>query len=119
MFAKHKQRVPAGPASGLSFDELINKKRNLDLEIASRQDAEVEQLKDKVTTVCDALGITVVELFGIKSEGPVKRRKPAAKVKYRDPDYPDNTWTGKGKPPKWLQEKLDQGAAKDQFLLKQ
>jgi len=103
----------------LSFDQLIERKRNLDLAIAGRQDAEVENLKTKVLAVTDALGITVAELFGIKAETVTRRRKAAPKAKYRDPDHPENTWTGKGKPPKWLQEKLDQGASKERFLVQQ
>ena len=110
MFAKPKK----DPAV-LGFDELIELKRNLDLEIAGRQSAEIENLKTKVSTVTDALGISIAELFGIKDEAAPRRRKPVARIKYRDPAHPENTWTGKGKPPKWLQEKLDQGANKEQF----
>lgn len=101
----------------LSFDELIGLKRDVDLEIAGRQIAEIENLKSKVTTVTDALGITVAELFGIKGEVEPRRRKPALRIKYRDPEYPDHTWADKGKPPKWLQDKLDQGARKEQFQI--
>lgn len=99
----------------LSFDELIGLKRDVDLEIAGRQTAEIENLKSKVTTVTDALGITVAELFGIKGEAAPRKRKPAPRIRYRDPERPENTWTGKGAPPKWLQDKLDQGASKEQF----
>ena len=101
----------------LAFDALLNKKRNLDLEILGRHDKEIEALKLKVTTVANALGITVEELLGIKSDAEPRRRKRAARAKYRDPENAENTWIGKGKPPKWLQEKLYQGASKDEFLI--
>lgn len=110
MFAKPKKEPVL-----MGFDELIELKRNLDLEIAGRQTAEIDNLKSKVTTVTDALGITVAELFGIKGEAVPRRRKPAPRIKYRDPERPENTWTGKGTPPKWLQDKLDRGATKEQF----
>lgn len=111
MFRKPKQE-----AKSLPFDELLERKRALDLEIAGRQDNEVEQLRTKVSTVADALGVTVAELCNIKPE-PTDRRpkKKRETVKYRDPDNPDHTWSGRGKHPKWLQEKLEQGAAKEQF----
>jgi len=111
MFKKRKTETQA-----LAFDELLDRKRQLDLEIAARQDTEVETLRSKVATVADALGITVAELFGIRGE-PVERRpkKRRETVKYRDPENADNTWTGKGRAPKWMQEKLDQGATKEQF----
>ena len=112
MFGKSK----VDSTSKLSFDELLIRKNSLDQEIAERQDTEVESLKTKVATVASALGITVAELFGIKTgDHHPRKRKQKVEVKYRDPDEPENTWTGKGRAPKWLQEKLDQGATKEQF----
>ena len=110
-----------GPATNTkpetSFDELLMRKHNLDQEIAERQDTEVEGLKTKVFTVASALGITVAELFGIKTgDQQPRKRKQKLTAKYRDPEQPENTWTGKGRAPKWLQEKLDLGATKDEFL---
>ena len=115
MFKKPKEEAKA-----MAFDELIELKSNLDLEIAGRQDKEVEQLRTKVTTVADALNVTVAELFGIKAE-PTERRpkkKREAAIKYRDPENAQNTWSGRGRPPKWLQEKLEQGATKEKYQVR-
>ena len=70
MFAKPKQ-VP----KQLDFDELLELKRNLDLEILGRHDGAVEALKTKVTTVASALGITIAELF------EPRRQKRSARAK--------------------------------------
>ena len=112
MFGKSKN----GPEQ-LAFEELLDKKRNLDLEILGRHDKEIEALKLKVTIVAEALGVSVAELFGIKGEAEPRRRKRTTRAKYRDPENAENAWTGKGKPPKWLQEKLDKGASKEDFLV--
>lgn len=37
--------------------------------------------------------------------------------KYRDPQNPDNTWTGRGKPPRWLAAAIAAGKSKDAFLI--
>lgn len=37
--------------------------------------------------------------------------------KYRDPSNPDNTWTGRGRTPKWLEERIATGAKLDEFLI--
>ena len=112
MFGKPKKQPDDVP-----FDELLNRKRKIDLAIAERQETEVESLKTKIVAVTDALGITVAELFGIKAEQQPERRQKKRRetVKYRDPADPAHTWSGRGKPPKWLQEKLDQGATKEEF----
>ena len=70
MFGKSKN----GPEQ-LAFEELLDKKRNLDLEILGRHDKEIEALKLKVTIVAEALGVSVAELFGIKGEAEPRRRK--------------------------------------------
>ena len=36
-------------------------------------------------------------------------KRPKGDPLYRDPDNPFNTWTGRGKRPDWLKEKLDAG----------
>jgi DNA-binding protein H-NS len=99
----------------LSFDALLDLKQKIDNEITARQDQEIATLKSKLTTVASALGISLAALVGIKSEVGDKRTRRQTRIKYRDPENADSTWSGKGRPPKWLQEKLDQGATKDQF----
>ena len=42
-------------------------------------------------------------------------KKQSAPIKYIDPDNCKNTWTGRGKKPAWLKEKLDQGFPESQF----
>ncbi len=40
----------------------------------------------------------------------VKRLKGKAVPKYRNPGNPDQTWTGRGRKPKWVNEVLQGGA---------
>jgi len=37
--------------------------------------------------------------------------------KYRNPANPAETWTGRGKPPRWLAAELADGKSKDDFLI--
>lgn len=37
--------------------------------------------------------------------------------KYINPDNPEQTWTGRGRKPNWLLEKLDGGARMDEFSI--
>jgi DNA-binding protein H-NS len=37
--------------------------------------------------------------------------------KYQNPANPDETWTGRGVAPKWMQELIDSGRSKDEFLI--
>lgn len=69
-------------------------------------------------------GYTIEEVLGevaIADKAPKKRRSPLkgtkAAVKYRDPDYKRNTWSGRGSMPRWLAEKVKRGKSATDYLL--
>ena len=50
--------------------------------------------------------------------GPRERRKyPRVYPKYRNPDEPSETWSGRGKQPRWLAEQLRSGKQLDDFRI--
>jgi DNA-binding protein H-NS len=46
-----------------------------------------------------------------------KRPYPAVVPKYKNPNNPAETWSGRGKQPRWLQEQLRSGKKLDRFLI--
>jgi len=47
-----------------------------------------------------------------------RKRKPGKVApKYRDPDNPRNTWSGRGSQPRWLAEKVKRGLHATDFLV--
>jgi DNA-binding protein H-NS len=61
--------------------------------------------------------VTLDELVarGSKSSKTASR-KPVA-PRYRNPENQQETWTGRGKQPRWLAAKLASGANLDDFLI--
>ncbi len=51
---------------------------------------------------------------GAKKTGDARA---AVAPKYRDPADANNTWTGRGKPPRWLAAAIAAGKSKDAFLI--
>lgn len=49
------------------------------------------------------------------ADGKADRRR-RVQPKYRDPENPHNTWSGRGHMAAWLREKLEAGANMDDFL---
>src|SRR5690349_6072236 len=45
-------------------------------------------------------------------------RRRGVSPKYRNPDNPSETWAGRGRKPKWVQDRLDQGTPLDDLLIK-
>ena len=104
----------------LSFDDLLDRKQEIDIEIRSRQGEEVEKLRGRVQALSDALHISNLEFLGVKAiptPGGKKERKKKEFKAYVNPDNPEETYRGAGKRPKWLQDKLDAGAQISDFLL--
>ena len=60
---------------------------------------EIEQLAEKH-------GLTLEEVI---RAGKKPRRRQPPKQKYRNPDKPSETWSGRGKKPAWVEKALEQG----------
>lgn len=86
-------------------------------------------VRKKVTTLARNEGYTIAELFGTGTRSTVaaprkaasgKTRKPLGKVapKYRNPDNSAETWTGRGKQPRWLAAHTSAGRSLDEFVIK-
>lgn len=85
----------------------------------------------KVKALMKKLGVTVADLAdetsapvkgrrGRKpgSASPTKPRKAGSKVAIKYRDDKGNTWTGRGKTPRWLADAEKAGASREQFLIK-
>ncbi len=83
--------------------------------LQARRAAAKEELKIDIIKRLDDNGLTVEDVFGIRKRGALKGSKVA--VKYRDRANPENTWTGRGRQPKWLSAALKKGAKLEAFAL--
>jgi DNA-binding protein H-NS len=72
---------------------------------------EVSQAKEQIATIMRDYGLSIADLGTVTKAKPVKTRAPVP-TKYRD-DATGQTWTGRGRAPKWLE-----GKDKNKFLIK-
>ena len=89
-------------------------------------------VRKRLTQLAKAEGYDIAELFGAaaapraakagaaKPAAAHKARKPLGKVapKYRNPANTGETWTGRGKQPRWLAAYTAQGKKLEDFLIK-
>lgn len=85
--------------------------------IAERENAEKDAVKAELAELAKSKGFDMSDLFGDTPEA-AKERKPVA-PKYRNPADGSQTWTGRGRKPKWIVEALDSGGTLDDFLIKE
>ena len=93
-----------------TFDELLELKVKIDDLLRSKQGEEIYSLRNKINAASSALGISLAELFGlskIADREPKERKRREAKPRYRNPDNSEETWSGRGRLPQWMQAKLD------------
>ncbi|WP_083850125.1 H-NS family nucleoid-associated regulatory protein [Bradyrhizobium cosmicum] len=65
-----------------------------------------EALRERMTREKSLLDERIRVLNALKAGS---RPYPAVPVKYRNPDRPNETWTGRGKRPRWMCAKLNAG----------
>ncbi|MDX2202670.1 MAG: H-NS histone family protein [Hyphomicrobiaceae bacterium] len=98
----------------LSYSELQDVIRNAQQLLSDKQAAAKNELKESFIAKAREHGISIDELFGKGRRGG----KGSVAIKYRDPKNPENTWTGRGRMPRWLQAAVDSGKKKESFLIK-
>jgi len=97
----------------MSYAQLVAMEQRIARLKVEKQDAERAELRKKVTDFAKQHGFDIRELIGGRRKG-----KGSVAVKYRDPDNPNNTWTGRGRMPRWMAEATKGGKAKrDDFLI--
>lgn len=85
-----------------SYQDLLKERAALDLRIQQAREREIADAVAKVRQTVAEYGLTAADIF--PSGRRTRAAAPAGKVapKYRNPAT-GQTWTGRGKPPKWIQ----------------
>lgn len=101
-----------GELKGLQFD--------VEKEIKSRQQDELKKAREQILAIAQDVGLPVEELLsarsGKSSKSGGKGRKGGqsnASGQYRNPGDNAQTWTGRGRKPKWVIDALSNGKTLD------
>ena len=95
------------------LNELIAKAQTRQTELRREQ---VSTVRDKVNALIKAEGFTFDDLFGARA--PKSRRAGTTVApKYRNPDDAEQTWSGRGKRPRWFNEALAAGKKESDLLV--
>ena len=113
--------------SGLSLPELRETLAELTALIAEREKTEREEVAAEIERLAKQRGFALTDLFpGMGAERGMERAKGKADKsagrgtvapKYRDPVEPSQTWTGRGRKPKWVLEREAEGRTLESMLI--
>ena len=97
----------------MSLAELAAMQARIEKAKIEKQGAERTELREKLTEMAKKAGFDIHDLFGRGGRGGKRGGKVA--VKYRD--AAGNTWTGRGRMPRWMVAATKNGKKKDDFLI--
>ena len=82
--------------AAMTTDELLEQKRQIESELLGRIDEELAKI--------DARRAELLAMKPAKPEEPAKKKRGQSTLppKYRNPSNPEQTWTGRGKAPAWV-----------------
>ena len=97
----------------LSLGELKKMQKDVVKAISTYQDRQKAEARAKVEAFARDLGYSLTELVGPETK---PSRAPAA-AKYRHPENPALTWSGRGRKPQWFVEALEAGITASELAI--
>lgn len=104
---------------GMSLDELRALRTRVDREISSYAERKRREAMAAVEKAAREHGFALADLTSAKS-GRGRRAtsvRAAAEAKYANPSDASQTWSGRGRRPRWVAELLDSGRALEDFAI--
>ncbi|MCF7701813.1 H-NS histone family protein [Loktanella sp. M215] len=97
----------------MTLDELKKLQKSVNKAVDGYQDKQRKEALAAADAAAREKGFTLSELTG----GQVKKTKAVSPPKYRHPENPEQTWTGRGRQPDWMKDALENGQSKEEFLI--
>ncbi|MDM1249126.1 H-NS family nucleoid-associated regulatory protein [Acinetobacter sichuanensis] len=103
--------------SGLSVEELERLTAQAEALIESKKDQKIEDAYNKIMEIAEAVGLTLEQFIEYGSHKRKKTTRKAVEPRYRNKNNASDTWTGRGKQPRWLVAEIEKGAKLEDFLI--
>ena len=98
----------------MTYAELTEMEAKIERIKLEKQNSERAAVRKQLMDMAKEHGFDIRELMDGRKKG-----KGTVAAKYRDPKNPENTWTGRGRMPRWMVAATKGGkASKDDFLIK-
>ena len=103
--------------SDLSVEDLKRLQAEAEALIASKKDQAIEVAYNQIIAIAENVGYSVEELLELGEQKRKKTTRKAVEPRYRNKNNAEETWTGRGKQPRWLVAELEKGAKLEDFLI--
>jgi len=101
-----------GSLDSMSYAQLSQMQVKIERLKIEKQNAERAELRERILAMVKEHGFEMSDLFGKGRKG-----QGSVAVKYRDPQNHENTWSGRGRMPRWMAAATKSGKAKKEDFL--
>lgn len=121
--AKSDPKVKQIDLSGLTLTDLIGLQNALPGIIEQAKQSEKALLREKMIALAAESGFELSDVFdhSIDSPAAVKKQKRKqigfVKAKYMNPNDSEQTWSGRGRKPKWVEAHINAGGTLEDLLI--
>ena len=103
--------------SNLSVAELKDLQIQAEALIVSKKDQAVEAAYEQILEIAQQAGLSIEQILEFGATKRKKSTRKSVEPRYRSKSNPVDSWTGRGKKPRWLVAELDKGAKLEDFLI--
>jgi DNA-binding protein H-NS len=97
----------------MSIVELRELAAAVEQELGRRKKDEVKGTVAQIKSLAATLGMSVEDILRYGK----KAKTSKGEAKYRNPENPAQTWTGKGRQPAWVKTQMNRGKTLEELLL--
>jgi DNA-binding protein H-NS len=97
----------------MSLKELKNLQKDLAKAISTFEDRQKSDARSKLEIIAKEMGYSLADLIGTE----VKPSRAPAAAKYRHPENPSLTWSGRGRKPQWFVAALNAGKSPEDLAV--
>lgn len=98
----------------MSYDELIDLQKRVELALENKKAGRVEELRSQFGDLAASAGLSLEEVIG-RAVGGRGGKRGKVPIKYINPKDRSQTWTGRGRTPRWLVDAMKKGAKRESF----
>jgi DNA-binding protein H-NS len=102
----------------MSVDDLWQLYEKLSQVLSIRLTSEKRELEKRLAQLRREKELRVSETAEINAAPRERRKYPRVFPKYQNPNEPSETWSGRGKQPRWLTAALKTGHTIDEFVIR-
>ena len=103
--------------SKYNLSELKGLQHDIEREIKNRQQDEVKKAREQILSIAQSVGLPIEQLIANATKKSKAEKGSTVRAQYRNPADSEQTWTGRGRQPRWVVDALAKGKKLDEFRI--